>query len=82
MGTSCSPQLTFWLIGKQQVTVDFEGGRIVTDAGLLQIRDFERKMGIIREIARRFAERVLRRVVSAYSAGATALPDHRSGRHG
>ena len=56
MKTNCSSQLTFWKIGKQQVTVDFEGGRIVTDAGLLQIRDFEKKLGIIKDIARRFPD--------------------------
>jgi len=35
MKTECDRQLTFWKIGKQQVTADFQGGQIVTDAGLL-----------------------------------------------
>lgn len=51
-----SPQLTFWSIDKQQVTVDFDGGRIVSDAGLLPLRDFERKLGVIRELAQLFPD--------------------------
>ena len=35
MSTDCPSQLTLWDLGRQQVTVDFNGGRVVTDAGLL-----------------------------------------------
>ncbi len=49
-------QTTFWRIGKQQVTVDFEGGRIVSDAGLLPIRSFEQRLGIIKNLAERFPD--------------------------
>jgi len=60
MMTECSgkdePQSTFWKIGKQQVTVDFDGGRIVSDAGLLPIREFEQALGIIQELADRFPD--------------------------
>ena len=60
MTTECSrqddPQLTFWKIGKQQVTVDFNGGRIVSDAGLLPIREFEQKLGIIKGLTERFPD--------------------------
>ena len=60
MTTECSrqddPQLTFWKIGKQQVTVDFNGGRIVSDAGLLPIREFEQKLGIIKGLTKRFPD--------------------------
>ena len=52
MKTDRSEQLTFWRIGKQQVTADFQGGQIVTDAGLLPVRQFERELGIIAELAR------------------------------
>ena len=37
MATDCSQQLTFWELGSQQVTVDFAGGRVVTDAGLFEV---------------------------------------------
>ena len=59
MNTSCTqvdPQLTFWKIGKQQVTADFFGGRIVSDAGLLLIRDFEQELGVLKELAARFPD--------------------------
>jgi hypothetical protein len=56
MKTGCDQQLTFWKIERQQVTVDFQGGEIVTDAGLLPIRQFERELGIIAELARRWPD--------------------------
>jgi Transposase DDE domain group 1 len=56
MTTDCSEQLTFWELGRQQVTVDFEGGRVVTDAGLLPIRLLDRELGVLSEIARRLPD--------------------------
>jgi hypothetical protein len=56
MKADCSEQLTFWKIGKQEVTVDFQAEDIVTDAGLLQVRQFERELGVIAELARRWAD--------------------------
>jgi Transposase DDE domain group 1 len=51
MRTDCSEQLTLWLIDKQQVTVDFEGGEIVSDAGLLGIRTLDKELGVLAELA-------------------------------
>jgi DDE family transposase len=56
MLTDCQTQLTFWNIGRQQVTVDFAGGKIVSDAGLLAVRDFEKRLGIIAGLAARFPD--------------------------
>jgi len=56
MQTDCQPQLTLWNIGRQQVTVDFEGGRIVSDAGLLALRDFEQRLGVMAGLAVRFPD--------------------------
>jgi hypothetical protein len=56
MKTGCSGQLTFWKVEKQQVTVDFEGGEIVTDAGLLAVRQFERRLGVLDGLARRWPD--------------------------
>src|SRR5579871_1636329 len=56
MSTDCSHQLTFWDIGTQQVTVDFNGGRVVTDAGLLPIRQLDRELGVLAEIAQRLPD--------------------------
>ena len=37
MATDFLEQLTLWNLGQQQVTVDFDGGSLVTDAGLLPL---------------------------------------------
>jgi Transposase DDE domain group 1 len=56
MATECSEQLTFWDLGRQQVSVDFTGGRVVTDAGLLPIRLLDQGLGVLSEIARRLPD--------------------------
>ncbi len=56
MSTDCSQQLTFWDLGKQQITVDFEGGRVVTDAGLLPIRLLDKELGVLAELAQRLPD--------------------------
>jgi hypothetical protein len=56
MSTDCSQQLTFWDLGKQRVTVDFDGGRVVTDAGLLPIRLLDRELGVLAELAQRLPD--------------------------
>ena len=47
MITDCFQQFTFWDLGTQQVTVDFEGGRVVTDTGLLPIRLLDQQLAWI-----------------------------------
>ena len=49
MSTACCQQLTFWKIGQQEVSAAFDGGRVVTDAGLLSLRAFEKKLGVLRQ---------------------------------
>jgi hypothetical protein len=56
MPTDCSFQLTFWDLGRQEVTVDFDGGQIVTDAGLLPIRLLDQQLGVLSQIADRLAD--------------------------
>ena len=56
MSTDCSQQLTFWELGKQRVTVDFEGGRVVTDAGLLPLRLLDKELGVVAELAQRLPD--------------------------
>src|SRR5437660_10993980 len=56
MSTDCSQQLTFWDLGTQRVTVDFQGGRVVTDAGLLPMRLLDKELGVLREIAERLPD--------------------------
>jgi PAS domain-containing protein len=56
MATDCSEQLTFWELGTQQVTADFDGGRIVTDTGLLSIRLLDKELGVLSTIAARLPD--------------------------
>ena len=56
MSTDCPQQLSFWDLGTQQVTVDFPGGRVVTDTGLLPIRLLDRELGVLAEVARRLPD--------------------------
>lgn len=39
-------------VGRQVVTVNFEGGDVVSDAGLLPIRQLDQQRGILAEAAR------------------------------
>jgi len=55
--TGCAQQqLTFWKLGKQQVTADFSAGRVVSDAGLVAVRRMERGLGVLAELARRLPD--------------------------
>lgn len=56
MATDCSEQLTLWNLGTQQVTVDFDGGRVVSDAGLLALRQLDKELGVLAELARRLPD--------------------------
>jgi hypothetical protein len=56
MATDCSGQLTLWDIGKQQVTVAFDAGPIVTDVGLLAIRELDRHLGVVSGLAERLPD--------------------------
>jgi Transposase DDE domain group 1 len=56
MSTDCAQQLTFWKLGVQQVTVDFDGGEIVTDAGLLAIRGLDRELEVLSTLAARLPD--------------------------
>lgn len=56
MSTECPQQLTFGKVGSQQVLLDFDGGRIVSDAGLLSVRALEKPLGILADLARRLPD--------------------------
>ena len=51
--TECTAQLELFEVERKRVTVNFEGGQVVTDAGLLPIRQLDLKLGILAEAARR-----------------------------
>jgi hypothetical protein len=56
MATDCSEQLSFWDLGTQQVIVDFEGGRVVTDTGLLPVRLLDKELEVLATIAQRLPD--------------------------
>lgn len=85
MAPEVTDQLTLWNLGPQQVLVDFQGGRIVSDAGLLAVRALERPLRVIADLAallpdprspkfiRHSVETLLTQEVYALLAG---YPDH------
>ena len=42
--TECTRQLELFEVGRQQVTVTFDGEQIVSDAGLLPIRQLDQEL--------------------------------------
>jgi hypothetical protein len=56
MSNDCPHHLTFWNLGPQQLLVDFNGDRVVTDAGLLGVRALEKPLGILADLARRLPD--------------------------
>jgi hypothetical protein len=48
--------LTLWDLGPQQLQVTFDGGRIVSDAGLLAVRALERPLRVIADLAQRLPD--------------------------
>ncbi len=56
MATACSEQLTLWDLGPQQVTIAFDGGQLVSDAGLLALRELDKALGVLSELAQRLPD--------------------------
>ena len=85
MAPEITDHLTLWNLGPQQLCLDFQGGRIVSDAGLLAVRALERPLRVIADLAaqlpdprspkfiRHSVEALLTQEVYALLAG---YPDH------
>lgn len=56
MATDCSHHLTFWNLGKQQVSVRPDGGQVVSDAGLLPLRHLDQQLGFLADLAQRLPD--------------------------
>jgi hypothetical protein len=56
MVTQQPQHFTLFPVGSQQVHVAFDGGRIVSDAGLLAVRALEKPLRIIADLARRLPD--------------------------
>jgi hypothetical protein len=50
------PHLTLWNVGSQQLQVHFDGGRIVSDTGLLAVRALERPLRVLAGLAERLPD--------------------------
>jgi hypothetical protein len=48
--TGCTTQLSFESIAPLPVTVDFAGGNLTPDSGLLLMRQLEDRMGLVRDL--------------------------------
>jgi hypothetical protein len=85
MVASASDHFTLWSLGSQPLHLDFQGGTLVADAGLLAVRALERPLRIIADLADHFpdprspkfvhhsVEAILTQEVYALLAG---YPDH------
>jgi len=57
MGTGCKDQqIDFQPLGGRQVTGQFNGGRITSDAGVLQLRELEEAFELIERLAECFED--------------------------
>jgi Transposase DDE domain group 1 len=56
MAPEDTDHVTLWNLGSQPLLVDFQGGRIVSDAGLLAVRALERPWRIIADLAQRLPD--------------------------
>lgn len=56
MATACSEPLTLWNLGPQQVRIDFRGGRLVDNAGLLALRHLDKELAVLAGLARRLPD--------------------------
>ena len=74
MSDDGTPQLTFWNLGSQQVRLDFDGGRIVSDAGLLSLRALEKPLGILADLAQRMPDPLSRSPITLQPASVGPLP--------
>lgn len=93
MAPQGNDHLTLWHVGPQQLLVDFRGGQVVADAGLLAVRALERPLGIIAGLAQRLpdpraplfirhsTEALLTQEVYALLAGYPDHNDHDALRH-
>jgi hypothetical protein len=54
--TECTRQWELFEVGRQRVTVAFDGGQVVSDAGLLPVAQLDRELGILAEAARRLPD--------------------------
>ena len=55
--TECSTQLTFGFKGTKKLTVDFQGGEITSDSGLLLVRQADERLSLSKGLSERISDR-------------------------
>src|SRR5947209_2380575 len=56
VATSAASDLTLWNLGPQQLHIQFDAPRIVSDAGLLAVRALERPLRVLADLAERLPD--------------------------
>jgi hypothetical protein len=56
MASPSDPHFTLWHVGSQQLHLAFDGGCLVSDAGLLAVRALEKPLRVIADLARRLPD--------------------------
>lgn len=56
MSTHDTDHVTLWNLGPQRLLVDFQGGQLVADAGLLAVRALERPLRVLADLAPRLPD--------------------------
>ena len=56
MSTHDTDHFTLWNLGPQRLLVDFQGGQLVADAGLLAVRALERPLRVLADLAPRLPD--------------------------
>ena len=56
MASEPDTHFTLGHVGRQQLHLTFDGGRLVSDAGLLAVRALDKPLGVIAELARRLPD--------------------------
>src|SRR5436305_11698505 len=56
MAPPSDPHFTLWHVGSQQLHLAFDGGCLVSDAGLLAVRALEKPLRVIADLAQRLPD--------------------------
>ena len=80
--TQCTEQLQLFEVGRQQVRMTFDGGQIVSDAGLLPIRELDQKLGFLAKAARRLPDPRTEKAVPQYCSARMLLGFRANSQYG
>ena len=92
--TDCTEQIELFApVGRRRIEVKFEGGDVTSDAGVLLLRQVDRRIGLLQRVAERLPDprdpnrcrhsalHLLRQRVYGLCQGYEDLNDHDTWRH-